>query len=147
MTTTIRPMTRAATTAIIIKERNGAHSNGRGGGGRRQAGLDDASFTPGVIGDTEVVAGAADGIRSTGLVSSGEQAQNQGHAGQGEYLLLLPLCLCLTAGDGVPRTLSYKVVENSYSEKVKKSGAEMPSSLPRPTGYFFFGVLPLRCLA
>jgi len=46
-------------------------------GGRRQAGLDDASFTPGVIGDTEVVAGGADGIRSTGLVRIGEQAKNQ----------------------------------------------------------------------
>ena len=84
-------MTRPATTAIVIKKRNGPHWNGRGGGGRRQAGLDDASFTPGVIGDTEVVAGGADGIRSTGLVRIGEQAKNQGHAGKGEYLLLLPI--------------------------------------------------------
>ena len=59
--------------------------------GRRQAGFDDVGFSPGIISGPEVVAGAADGIRSTGLVSSGEQAQNQGHAGQGEYLLLLPL--------------------------------------------------------
>ena len=42
---------------------------GRRRRGRRQTGFDDARFAPGIIGGAEVVAGATDGIRSTGLLA------------------------------------------------------------------------------